>query len=97
VTCASAGLAISKELDDELTPSASRALRAHLRGCAGCARDAEKQIEVRRALRSLGAAASAAGCLGAPGRTHAEPYVDCVTRLTRTSDSRAIGPDDARL
>jgi anti-sigma factor RsiW len=51
--CIRAGRAISRDLDGRLSWRERRRLRAHLRGCEGCASFARFQQEQGAALRSL--------------------------------------------
>jgi len=53
ISCQEAALAINRQLDGRLSLGERRALRAHLRGCAGCHSLAQSQRAQRRALKSL--------------------------------------------
>jgi DNA-directed RNA polymerase specialized sigma24 family protein len=53
ITCSGAELAISRHLDDQLSRSERRLLRAHLRSCSECESFARRQYAQRAAIRSI--------------------------------------------
>jgi RNA polymerase sigma-70 factor, ECF subfamily len=72
LTCDQAELAISKQLDKQLTRSERSQLRAHLRECPECATLARRQRAQRSALRTLGSIPlppALAGLFGGGGAT----------------------------
>ncbi|HKB93550.1 MAG TPA: sigma-70 family RNA polymerase sigma factor [Gaiellaceae bacterium] len=99
LTCDQAELAISKQLDKQLTRGERSQLRAHLRECPDCASVARRQRAHRSALKALGSIPlppALAGLFGSGGATVGIGIVAKATAVVAAGSLVGLGSWDLR-